>query len=202
MPKGIYKHKLKGPHSEDTKKKISKKLTGFKRPTRTEEHKMKHSFSLIGKKYPNRKLPPPFTDEHLKRMHKFIIGHLTTDKTKRKISESNKGIKNGMYGKLGDKNPNWIKDRTKLQKSEEDRISSACNYWKKEVKIRDNKKCRLLNNKCNGQLEVHHIFNWEEYPELRYLITNGILLCHFHHPRGREEEKRMILIFQELLSIS
>lgn len=71
-----------------------------------------------------------------------------------------------------------------------------------EVKKRDNWKCKLLSSNCKGRLEAHHIFNWVDYPELRYVVNNGITLCAFHHPRGREEEKRMIPIFQELLSVS
>jgi hypothetical protein len=70
------------------------------------------------------------------------------------------------------------------------------------VKKRDEWKCRLLTSDCKGRLESHHILNWIDYPELRYILTNGITLCAFHHPRKWEEEKRMIPIFQELLSVS
>ena len=60
-------------------------------------------------------------------------------------------------------------------------------------------KCRLLNNACNGRLEAHHIFDWENYPTLRYVFNNGITLCHAHHPRKRAEEKRLAPVFQELV---
>ena len=102
----------------------------------------------------------------------------------------------------GENSPVYIKDRTKLKKSEKKHLDSAYINWMLEVKKRDGWKCRLLNSDCKGRLESHHIFNWIDYPELRYILTNGITLCAFHHPRGREEEKRMIPILQELLSVS
>lgn len=70
------------------------------------------------------------------------------------------------------------------------------------VRKRDKWKCRLLNNDCKGRLESHHILNWIDYPTLRYLLTNGITLCHSHHPRGREKEKRLEPYFMELVSVS
>ncbi|MFA5696163.1 MAG: hypothetical protein WC917_01720 [Bacilli bacterium] len=105
----------------------------------------------------------------------------------------------------GINNPKWIEDRTKLQiygNDNLDRRSSSYNNWRKQVWIRDNWKCKINNSDCNGKLETHHIFGWKSHPELRYDINNGITLCHAHHPRTRAEEKRMIPIFQELLSVS
>lgn len=102
----------------------------------------------------------------------------------------------------GSGNHRWIKDRTLLKKSDNKMDDVQYIYWSNQIKRRDNWKCKLLSKDCNGRLESHHIFNWIEYPKLRYILTNGITLCAFHHPRGREKEKRMIPIFQELLSVS
>jgi len=93
-------------------------------------------------------------------------------------------------------NPNWIKDRTKL--SGEGRKSTTSIYWIRAVKKRD-KKCRIDNKDCKGGLEAHHILTWREYPELRYDINNGITLCHFHHPREYNEEKRLSPYFKKLV---
>lgn len=102
----------------------------------------------------------------------------------------------------GENHPNWVKDRTKLQKYGDDNLdrrSSAYTYWKRQVLKRD-KKCRIDNKDCEGRLEVHHILGWKEYVELRYEINNGITLCHFHHPRRKSEEIRLSPYFQELVT--
>jgi len=109
-----------------------------------------------------------------------------------------RGEKNPLYRKMGELHPKWIKDRNLLKK-EFGRRSSAYKNWKKQIEKRDNSKCRIDNQECKGRIESHHIFNWIDYPELRFIINNGITLCHFHHPRKWEEEKRMIPIFQELI---
>lgn len=97
----------------------------------------------------------------------------------------------------------WIKDRSKVQKRDHNSTKEfVYTEWRDSIFKRDKYKCRLCNEECSGQLEAHHIFRWKDYPELRYLVTNGITLCHFHHPRRMEEEKRLIPIFQELVSVS
>jgi hypothetical protein len=74
--------------------------------------------------------------------------------------------------------------------------------WRKLVFERDNYKCKINNKDCKGQLQAHHILRWADYPELRYEINNGITLCQAHHPRKKAEEKRLIPIFNELVSVS
>ena len=101
----------------------------------------------------------------------------------------------------GSKNHKWVEDRSKLI-NQEDRNSYKYLEWSKSVRTRDSYKCRIDNSDCCGKLEVHHILSWREYPELHYQLNNGITLCHFHHPRVREEEKRLIPTFKELVSVS
>lgn len=96
----------------------------------------------------------------------------------------------------------WIQDRTKLKDDSKDRGGQLHRDWSKSVKNRDNWKCKINNNKCTGRLEAHHILSWKDHPELRYDINNGITLCHFHHPRKREEEKRLSPYFKDLVSVS
>ena len=74
--------------------------------------------------------------------------------------------------------------------------------WVKDVKKRDNNTCRINNKDCFGYNIVHHIKSWSAYPKLRYKVSNGITLCQAHHPRKRAEEKRLIPVFQELVSVS
>lgn len=128
------------------------------------------------------------------------------------IPPSRKGIKCSEKFKIirslawmGSKNPNYIKDRTQLKRFDDttkDRRSSAYGNWRKEIWKRDGFKCKINNKDCNDRIEAHHILGFTKYPELRYDINNGITLCHFHHPRVREEEKRLIPTFQELVSVS
>lgn len=99
----------------------------------------------------------------------------------------------------------WIEDRTKLARyknGNEYRNSPASREWSKQVKDRDGWKCRIGNQECSGRVVAHHILTWKDYPELRYQVNNGITLCHSHHPRKREEEKRLAPIFTELVSVS
>lgn len=113
----------------------------------------------------------------------------------------NKGNKGYLSGESHYK---WKKDRNSLLKysGSEERRSPAYKYWRKQVWLRDNFKCKIANPDCCGRIEVHHILSWSEYPELRYEINNGITLCHAHHPRKRAEEKRLASTFQELVSVS
>ena len=47
--------------------------------------------------------------------------------------------------------------------------------WKKTILERDLHKCKQCAS--TYRLQVHHVKNWEEFPELRFDINNGITLC-------------------------
>jgi len=164
-------------HSEETRKKISESNKGQENSI---EHRKKISRTLIGHKH---------SKETIEKIRIARAKQIITPEHKEKIS-------------LGKKGRPYIKDRTQLKKSNRPRTDSASSYWRLEVYKRDNYKCRLLSDECCGRIEAHHIFNWKNYQELRYLLANGITLCHKHHPRKREEETRMIPIFQELVLIN
>lgn len=125
------------------------------------------------------------------RGNKHNLGRKLSEEHKRKIG----------FAHTGEKNHKWIKDRTKLVKRQKRGDSAYC-YWRKEVWLRDNFKCKIANPDCVGRIEAHHILSWSDFPELRYQINNGITLCHAHHPRKRAEEKRLIPTFLELMSVS
>lgn len=116
-------------------------------------------------------------------------GCWTKDRMK-ELGELQKGKKHPNYGKpspfrgkkklehgkrmVGDKNPNWrggiTPENRKLRNSERNKL------WRQEVFIRDNFTCR----KCNGdsnKLRAHHIQNFAQYPELRFVLDNGITFC-------------------------
>lgn len=159
---------------------IKRKGTFLEGHKPTNETRLK--LSIAGR---NRKISPITREKiriaALKRKHSL--------KTREKIRQAN----------LGEKSPRWKGGIYKKGHSTKEPKYKA---WRTEVFSRDNFKCKLLNNECSGKLEAHHLFNWVDYPELRYIINNGITLCHFHHPLGRKKEKQMIPIFQELLLVS
>lgn len=122
-------------------------------------------------------------------------------------SRSCKGKVAGTKGKkiLANSGPNhylWIADRSKLavlKNGEQYRNSPAYREWSRSVKNRDGWKCKIANIDCNGRLESHHILPYKDHPELRYEINNGITLCHFHHPRKRDDEIKLSPYFQQLV---
>lgn len=155
----------------------------------------------------------PFTDEHRKKLSLSHMGNPNYWRGKKRTPESKppsrKGTRQSLetrikisMGLRGEKNYKFIPDRSLLKKSEKKHLDCQYRYWMLNVKRRDNWKCKIGNEECKGRLEAHHILNWIEYPELRYDENNGITLCAFHHPRGREKEKRMIPELQGLLSVS
>lgn len=106
----------------------------------------------------------------------------------------------GRTGHLsGDKHYKWKHDRSQIKKHEKKHLDVQYKIWVKSIKDRDKWKCCIDNLDCKGRLEAHHILNWVDYPELRYEANNGITLCHFHHPRKRDEEKRLSPFFQEIV---
>ena len=126
--------------------------------------------------------------------------HFThSEETRNKISLALKGKSNGRGGEL---HPRWIKDRNLLAKTRNPREDSTESIiWARNVKKRDNWKCKMSNSDCKGRLESHHILSHRDFPELRYEINNGITLCQFHHPRKRVEEKRLIPFFQSMVEV-
>jgi len=99
---------------------------------------------------------------------------------------------------VGERNHNWISDRTKLVPTR-GKDSPIYRKWSLDVKKRDNFKCRIGNKDCCGKLESHHILMWAYFPELRYDVNNGITLCHFHHPFKHSEVERLSPFFKELI---
>lgn len=51
--------------------------------------------------------------------------------------------------------------------------------WRNNVNLLYKNHCAICNKSNN--LVAHHLFNFKDYPELRYNIDNGVLLCEFCH---------------------
>lgn len=59
------------------------------------------------------------------------------------------------------------------------------------IRKRDNYCCQNCGNNKSGNLNVHHIFNFAKYPELRYELYNLVVLCvnchkEYHKIYGRK----------------
>lgn len=136
------------------------------------------------------------TQEHKDKLkkNKRFLGKKHTTETKLKISKSKKGQNSG------EKSYQWIKDRTQLKDDSKERGGQLHREWSKSVKDRDGWICRIQNKDCSGRMESHHILSWKDHPELRYKINNGITLCHFHHPRKREDEINLSPYFQKMVA--
>ena len=88
-------------------------------------------------------------------------------------------------------NYRWIADRNKIKLGDRVLHDPLQKQWRRSVKDRDNWKCRVKDENCNGRLEAHHIKPWKDYPKLRFEVANGVTLCHFHHPFKESDVKAL-----------
>ena len=99
----------------------------------------------------------------------------------------------------GSNHSRWNPDRKYIRENNIQRNNGEYKIWAKTIKNRDGWKCRMTNKDCDGKVVAHHILSWAKFPELRYEVNNGITLCHFHHPRKRNDEIKLSPYFQKLV---
>ena len=135
----------------------------------------------LGKRFPNRKSPPPFTIEHRRKM----------SETQKKLGLKPPSFKGKTYQEIyGDKWEKEVEKRRLSRLRTWDKIGRKpkrpmhdrweYNHWKSKIFIRDNWACQIC-GRIGGRLQAHHIKSWINYPELRYIIDNGITLCESCH---------------------
>lgn len=85
---------------------------------------------------------------------------------------------------IGENSPCW---KGGAEYSRVERATNEYIQWRKEVFARDKYTCQCCGDRNgNGhevQIHAHHILNWNDYPENRYDINNGITLCQKCHMR-------------------
>jgi len=146
-------------HSDATKAKISKSKKGTKVWNKgkkfSEESKLKMSIAQKGKK------------------RSLEARKKQSDSMKRAFKEGR--IKCPL--RTGSANPNWKGGITVIKRGI--RHSREYLLWKKAVLERDNYTCIWCSSKEN--LHVDHIKRFSDYPELRFVIDNGRVLCFLCH---------------------
>lgn len=70
----------------------------------------------------------------------------------------------------------YLSEKERLKK----RNFPGTNSFRRNVLIRDNFQCQNCKN-SHTSLNVHHIFNWNQYKDLRFNVNNGITLCSLCH---------------------
>ena len=119
------------------------------------------------------------------------IAHLGRPAWNKGLKGFRAGEKHHFYGKKrpeisGEKAPNWKGGITPENHLFRNSPEKYC--WQKEVFMRDDWTCRKCGRR-GGELHAHHIYNFSEYPELRFDVNNGITLCEdchreFHNKYG------------------
>ena len=161
----------------------NKGLKGYRANTKRPEHSkwmLRHA-PMRGKK---------FSSEHKAKLRLAHLGYKMPNKQRDKIALANRG----------ERAYQWIKDRTKVKRYWTARDNVEYRRWRLAVCRRDGFECVVSNQQCNGSIVAHHISAWSAYPELRYVVGNGITLCRFHHPHTRHDESRLASMFLALLA--
>ena len=129
----------------------------------------------------------PKLDTHF-RHRKYILGHVNKGK-KRNLSKEwleNVTKSNIEKGKIycGSNHWNWkggiSGENAKIRKSYQ------YNVWRKSVYKRDNWTCQECKQKIKHPI-AHHIKSFNDYPELRFEVDNGITLCRSCHKQIHKE---------------
>lgn len=182
----------------------------------TEEHKKK--LSEVGKS--SNKVKENIEKlREINKGNKYSVGKRNrlgikhSEATKKKISNTKKGrglvhsIETRLkmkFSQLGEKGTNWKGGITPENKRI--RVSIEYRLWREAVFARDNFTCQKC-EKRNIYLHPHHIFNFADYPELRFAIDNGITFCKechkiFHNLNGTKNNNReQIKLYLEGIAI-
>jgi len=140
--------------------KFSEQFNGFKKGH--ENYCLKGSGPWLGKK---------FSKEH-----------------RQNISEANKGqVKPWLSERMSKENHwNWKGGVTPANHLL--RTTPKYKFWRKQVYTRDFWTCQDCGKKCNrGNIVAHHLKSFNDFPELRFIVSNGVTLCRSCHKKRHED---------------
>ena len=100
----------------------------------------------------------------------------------------------------GKRHQNWIEDRSKLKDRHKTiRESKKMIVWRSKIYKRDNWTCQLCGARSKPKRQVilnaHHIKKFNDYPELRFDINNGVTLCEECHSSTKWHEEDFESVF-------
>lgn len=75
----------------------------------------------------------------------------------------------------GPDNPKWNPDAVRGRYTGENKSQEM--YFRRKVLERDKYICRKCNKDCKYNSQAHHLNCWNDFPEQRYDVDNGITLC-------------------------
>ena len=143
------------------------------------------------------------TKKHKKRLSEYNKGRKHSKEMKEKSRIAKLGKKNPMYGKTGNKHPQWVGSKIKCFNK---RIRKCLQYiqWRSDIFQRDNWICQTCNIK-GGKLQAHHIKpfvvilqdnnikTFEQAIDCKELwdINNGVTLCEDCHKLTKSYKKRI-----------
>lgn len=127
------------------------------------------------------------TQEHKDKLSLAKLGKKHTDEQRKKNSEAHKGLRHNGYLR-GDKHPAWQGGLTPI--AMKIRNSTEMKNWRKAVFERDDYTCQFC-SKRGVYIEADHIKPFSLFPELRFVLSNGRILCRPCHDNTKMSLKKM-----------
>lgn len=163
-------HNTHPPLSEETKAKMSEAHRGKKR---SEDFCKKLSERTTGKQYA---LGRKHTEDEKRRIGASQKGKAVSEDVKQKLRDA---WARNRENRIGYKAPSWKGGVTPEHINI--RNSVEMERWRISVFERDDWRCQECGKRGNGELHAHHIQSFSEYPQLRFVLDNGITVCRDCH---------------------
>lgn len=71
----------------------------------------------------------------------------------------------------------------RFQRSLSDRRKPEYKEWRDAVYARDNYTCQICGDAKGGNLQAHHVKDFANHPDLRFVVSNGLTVCQSCHEK-------------------